>query len=61
MVTRNVAALSRGPRGSGKKVTTLTQAQAKEVLERVQGWRLEAAVVLMLMTGLRVGEALGLQ
>lgn len=61
MVTRNVAALSAGPRGSGRKVETLTQAQAKEVLERVQGWRLEAAVVLMLMTGLRVGEALGLR
>jgi integrase len=61
LVTRNVAALSPGPRGSGKKVDTLTKAQAKAVLEKVQDWRLEAAVILMVMTGLRIGETLGLR
>jgi integrase len=61
MVTRNVAALSPGPRGAGKKVETLTKPQAKAVLELVSGWRFEAAVILMMMTGLRIGEALGLR
>jgi integrase len=61
MVSRNVAALSAGPRGSGQKVETLTKAQAKAVLEQVSGWRMEAAVILMMMTGLRIGETLGLR
>jgi integrase len=61
LVMRNVAALSAGPRGSGKRVVSLTKAQAREVLEAVEGWRLEAAAVLMLTAGLRVGEALGLR
>jgi len=62
MVTRNVAALSSGPRGgSGKKVETLTKAQAKTVLEKVEGWRMAPAVILMMMTGLRIGETLGLR
>jgi len=61
LVMRNVAALSSGPRGTGKKVESLTKPQAKDVLSAVSGWRLEAAVVLMMTTGLRIGECLGLR
>ena len=61
LVSRNVAALSPGPRGSSAKVETLTRVQAKAVLSAVEGWRLEAAVVLMMTAGLRIGETLGLR
>ena len=40
---RNVAALSPGPKGGTKPVSSLTQEQAKAVLAAVEGWRLEAA------------------
>jgi integrase len=60
-VMRNVAALSPGPKGRPKPVDSLTKAQAKAVLAAVEGWRLEAAAVLMMTAGLRVGEALGLR
>ena len=60
-VTRNVASLSRGPRGRSKQVESLTKAEAVAVLKAVQGWRYEAAVVLMMTAGLRVGECLGLR
>jgi integrase len=61
LVLRNVAALSPGPRGSSRKVTSLTKAEARAVLDSVTGWRYEAAVLLMMMTGLRIGETLGLR
>ncbi len=60
-VMRNVAELSPGPKGGTKPVSSLTQEQAKAVLSAVEGWRLEAAVVLMMTAGLRIGEALGLR
>lgn len=60
-VMRNVASLSPGPKGRPKPVDSLTKAQAKAVLQAIEGWRLEAAVVLMMTAGLRIGEALGLR
>lgn len=60
-VMRNVAQLSPGPRGTSKTVSSLTKAEAKTVLAAVEGWRQEAAVVLMMTAGLRIGEALGLR
>jgi len=60
-VMRNVAQLSPGPKGRSKPVESLTKSQAKAVLETTQGWRYEAAVVLMMTAGLRVGETLGLR
>ena len=60
-VARNVAALSPGPKGRTKPVESLTREQAKAVLQAVEGWRYEAAVVLMMTAGLRIGEALGLR
>jgi integrase len=61
LVGRNVARLSKGPGGSGQQVESLTRSQAREVLEAVSGWRYEACGILMLMVGLRVGEALGIR
>jgi integrase len=61
LVLRNVASKSPGPRGDTGKVVSLTRSQAMAVLDAVQGWRLEAAVVLMMTTGLRIGETLGLR
>jgi integrase len=60
-VVRNVAALSSGPKGRPKPVESLSKTQAKAVLEAVKGWRYEAAVVLMMTAGLRIGETLGLR
>ena len=60
-VMRNVAQLSPGPKGRTKPVQSLTKAQAKAVLEALEGWRYQAAVVLMMTAGLRVGEVLGLR
>jgi integrase len=60
-VLRNVAQLSPGPRGTSKTVNSLTRDEARAVLKAVSGWRQEAAVVIMMTAGLRVGEALGLR
>lgn len=60
-VVRNVASLSPGPRGRSKPVESLTKVEAKAVLEAIDGWRFEAAVVLMMTAGLRIGETLGLR
>jgi len=60
-VVRNVAALTDGPRFEQKREgRSLTVEQAKKLLRAVVGDRLEALYVLMLSTGIRPGEALGL-
>jgi integrase len=59
-VSRNVAALSRGPRQPRREGRTLTPEQARQLLGALHGHRHEALFVLMLMTGVRRGEALGL-
>lgn len=60
MVTRNVAAIAQGPRGRSKDVEPLQLDEVRDVLAGVSGYRLEAAVVLMLTCGLRSGETFGL-
>jgi len=60
-VVRNVAALTDGPRMEQKREgRSLTVDQAKKLLGAIGGDRLEALYVLMLATGIRTGEALGL-
>jgi integrase len=56
-----VAALTRGPRNPRKEGRTLTPEQARQLLETLRDHRHEALFVLMLTTGIRRGEALGLR
>lgn len=60
IIGRNVAAFTRGPRGTRKEGRTLTLEQARQLLDSLHGHRLEALYVTMLGLGLRRGEALGL-
>jgi integrase len=60
-VTRNVARLSRAPKDQRREGRTLTHDQARRLLAELEGHRNEALYSLMLSTGLRRGEALGLQ
>jgi integrase len=60
-VNRNVASLTRGPRQTRKEGRTFTPSQARSLLASLQGHRNEALYSLMLSTGLRRGEALGLR
>lgn len=60
LVTRNVAALVRTPKGDRPEGRSLDVDQAKALLAVCKGERLEALFVTMLMLGLRPGEALGL-
>ena len=59
-VGRNVARLSRAPRHVRSEGRTLSPEQAKDLLRFLKGHRYEALISLMLSTGLRRGEALGL-
>ena len=59
-VARNVATLSRSPKSIRKEGRTLSPEQAHHLLEVLKGHRNEALYALMLSTGLRRGEALGL-
>lgn len=60
-VNRNVASLTRGPRQPRQEGRTLTPSQARTLLASLRGHRNEALYSLMLSTGLRRGEALGLR
>jgi integrase len=61
LVSRNVAALAGAPRVPDRQVEALTPVDARAILEAVNGSRLDALVTLVLYTGLRQGEALGLR
>ena len=61
LVHRNVATLSRSPKMMRHEGRTLTPEQARHLLETLRGHHNEALYALMLSTGLRRGEALGLQ
>lgn len=61
LVLRNVASLTRSPKGVRPEGRTLTPDQARLLLNTLRGHRNEALYALMLSTGLRKGEALGLQ
>jgi integrase len=60
IVPRNVASLARSPREARREGRTLSPAQAKHLMRCLKGHRNEAMYALMLSTGLRRGEALGL-
>jgi integrase len=60
-VNRNVARLARVPKEQRREGRTLTYEQARRLLKELEGHRHEALYSLMLSTGLRRGEALGLQ
>lgn len=60
-VTRNVASLTRPPKATRKEGRTLTPEQARHLLDTLKGHRSETLYALMLSTGLRRGEALGLK
>ncbi len=60
-VNRNVATLSRPPKQQRSEGRTMTPEEARTLLEAVEGHRNEALYALMLSTGLRRGEALGLK
>jgi integrase len=60
-VARNVARLSRPLKTTRAEGRTLTPVQAQQLLKTLKGHRSEALYALMLSTGLRRGEALGLQ
>lgn len=61
IVNRNVASLTRGPKATRSEGRTLTHHQARQLLASLAGHRNEALYALMLSTGLRRGEALGLR
>jgi integrase len=60
LVGRNVAALSEIPKSKRRNGRSLTIQQAQALIESAEGDRLEIALKLGLMLGLRPGEALGL-
>jgi len=60
-VTRNVATLSRSPKVPRREGRTLSPEQARAFLSALEGHRNEALYAVMLATGLRRGEALGLR
>ena len=61
LVNRNVASIVRAPRGGTvPQGRSLDHDEARALLSAAKGTRLEAAFVVMLMFGLRPGEALGL-
>ncbi len=60
-IAYNVAAETDPPRVERYRPTVLNPAQGSHLLEAVKGDRLEAVVTMALATGVRIGEALGLQ
>jgi len=60
LVSRNVATLSRTPKVTRTEGRTMTPDEARRFLEAARGTRLEALYILLICTGLRRGEALGL-
>jgi integrase len=60
-VSRNVVRLSRPPKAQRSEGRTLTPAEARILLDALKGHRNEVLYSLMLATGMRRGEALGLQ
>ena len=61
LVHRNVGTLSRSPKMVRHEGRTLSPDQARHLLDTLRGHRNEALYALMLSTGLRRGEALGLR
>jgi integrase len=61
LVGRNVATLVDPPRVSHKDVRVLSPEETKKLLEAARGEPIEGLLLLAVSTGLRLGEALGLQ
>ena len=61
IVNRNVATLARAPKQQREEGRTLTPEQARHFLEALDSHRNQALYALMLSTGLRRGEVLGLR
>ena len=61
LISRNVAALVRGPRVERYDIRPLTPDEARAFLDAMKGDRLEALYAIALTMGLRQGEVLGLR
>lgn len=61
LIARNVARLVQPPRAARKETRTLTDEQARTLLESARSSRLEALYVVALSTGMREGELLALR
>jgi integrase len=61
LIPRNVAASATPPRPTGREITSLSQEQARTLLDAARGDVLYAFYVLAVTTGMRNGELLGLQ
>jgi integrase len=61
LVARNVATLTDGPRVEDREARVLSPEETVRLLGAARGEPIEALVVLSVSTGLRMGEALGLQ
>jgi integrase len=60
-VSRNVAALAKGPRLEHREIRTLSPDQVRAFLIAVRGHRHEALFTVAVATGMRQGELLGLR
>ncbi len=60
-VSRNVCDLVDSPRVVSREGTPLTLEQAKKLLEGIRGHRLEVALMMAVITGMRKGEILALR
>jgi len=61
LVARNVATLVDLPRVAHKEVRVLSPGETMELLHAARGEAIEGLIVVAVSTGLRLGEALGLQ
>ena len=61
LISRNVAALVRRPKPRRSEGLTLSNPEARVLLDALQGHRLEAVVTCGMALGLRLGEVLGLE
>jgi integrase len=61
LIARNVATLVRRPKGTRRETPTLSQDEARALLDALAGHRLDAVVTCGVALGLRLGEVLGLQ
>ena len=61
LLTQNVAALAKPPRVPDVEHDPITPGRARAIIQAVKGHRLEPLYILMLATGLREGEAIGLK
>jgi integrase len=61
LVARNVCDVVNRPRMPRSEFTTLSLAEARDLLTSATDWPIESIIVLALTTGMRLGEILGLQ